>query len=244
MNKQILDNLTFLQNGLNEFITPNWKQNRTPLDFMVASLLETAELIDTTCEIDGVKHSTDWKWWKSKSGVSGRTTDSVNWEALHPAVVDNIKIELTDLLFFTLSQKTLNDESGENSNYILPDNDWVSFMDIMLNNLRHCPGTALGIILQLSKKIDFNIISYYLAKHLLNYYRQISKYGDGYEKIKNGKEDNELLHDIISDITFDQLENDFSGTYDLIAKRFFEIFKAPSEKEITFDYWKTLVSSS
>lgn len=241
MNTTILENLTFLQDGLNEFITKDWKNNRTPLDFMIASNQELAELIDTVCEVDGVKHSTNWKWWKQPSGKSVRTTDFISWEQFHPAVIDNIKIELTDLLFFTLSQKTLNDNTTVGDTVILSSNDWENLMNISHYNLVNCPGLALQVVLELSKKINFNIGTYYCAKHLLNYYRQISKYGDGYEKIKNGKEDNELLHDIISDISIESLENNFEKTYNLISSRFFKIFKAPEDKEITFEFWKEFV---
>jgi len=245
MENTVLEKLEFLQDGLNEFITPDWKKNRTPLDFIIASLMETAELIDTTCEVDGVKHSTNWKWWKGANGA--RTTDVFPWETLHQSVVNNIKIELTDLLFFTLSQQALenhdsdNDADGGFVGYELNNNDWENFTNIIGLCLRNQPESAVDLILQLSEKLNFNISSYYMAKHLLNYYRQISKYGNGYEKVKNGKEDNELLHDIISDITFEAINSDFEGTYNLIASRFFEIFKAPKEKEVTFDFWKNFV---
>ena len=239
MNIVILDKLSFLQNALNEYITRDWKQNRTELDFMIASTLEMAELIDSKTEVDGVKYEMNWKWWKGMLGA--RTTDLVDWNNLHPNVIDNIKIELTDLGFFTLSQMILNDHTDPDEIIRLNENDWVNFMSIVANNLLQRPSAAMTIILGLAEKLHFNISAYYMAKHLLNYYRQISKYGDGYEKIKNGKEDNELLHDIISDITIDAINNDFDATYNLIAERFFMIFKAPKDKEIDITFWHNLI---
>ena len=56
MNTQLLDNLSVLQDALNEYITKNWKENRTELDFMVANHQEVAELIDTSIVIEGKKH--------------------------------------------------------------------------------------------------------------------------------------------------------------------------------------------
>jgi hypothetical protein len=238
MNQQLLDNLAMLQDGLNEYITKDWKNNRTELDFMICSHQEMSELIDTTCDVDGAKHSLDWKWWKQKSGSGARTMDTVKWNELHQSVIDNIKIELTDLVFFTLSQRILEDLTDPDEPVVLSENDWLNFMSITANNLLQRPSMSLGIVLELSKKIDFNIAAYYIVKHLLNYYRQISKYGDGYEKIKNGKEDNELLHDIINDITVENLIIDFDNAYNLIASRFFEIFTAPKEKEITIEFWR------
>ena len=105
MDTQLLNNLSTLQDALNEYITTDWKKNRTELDFMVANHQEMAELIETEYNDDDAKHALGWKWWKGASGE--RTMDSVSWNDLHPAVVDNIKIELTDLVFFTLSQKLI-----------------------------------------------------------------------------------------------------------------------------------------
>ncbi len=239
MNSIVLNKLSILQNGLNEYITPNWKENRTELDFMIASTLEMAELIDSETEVDGVKYSVNWKWWKGLKGL--RTTDSVEWSKLHSDVINNIKIELTDLGFFTLSQMILNDHTDPDEIIRLNENDWVNFMSIVANNLLQRPSAAMSIILDLAEKLQFNIAAYYMAKHLLNYYRQISKYGEGYEKVVNGKEDNELLHDIIVGITFDDINDNFDGTYNLIASKFFKIFKAPTEKEINIDFWYNLI---
>lgn len=237
----VIKNLTILQDALNEYITPDWKTNRTELDFMIASTIEMSELINTECIIDNKKQSLNWKWWKGADGA--RTMDNIDWSTVHPSVIDNIKIELTDLVFFTLSQKILEDLTDDDLPIELSNNDWLNFMSIITNNLIQRPGMALDLIIKLSDKINFNIAAYYCAKHLLNYYRQISKYGDGYEKIKNGVEDNELLHVIINDITVEQLTTDFNQTYDLIAERFFKIFKAPKEKEITISFWHNFLTA-
>jgi len=71
MNPNLLNNLSKLQDALNEYITPNWKENRTQLDFMVCNHQEMAELIDTNCIIDGEKYALNWKWWKG-SAAGGR----------------------------------------------------------------------------------------------------------------------------------------------------------------------------
>lgn len=244
MNTELLDQLTLMQDALNEYITTDWQQNRTEMDFMVASHQEMSELIDSSStDEEGNTHSIGWKWWKGKTPTV-RTMDVLDWDELHPSVTDNIKIELTDLVFFTLSQKILEDftNPGEEAE-IHCCNDWVNLMRITLNNLLQKPGCALQIILILAEKLNFNVAAYYVAKHLLNYYRQISNYGDGYEKIKNGKEDNELLHDIIADITPEQMGDDFEKSYDLIADRFFKIFNAPKDKEITYSFWTDIIDN-
>ena len=54
---------------------PDWKSARTTEDFKLASVLEMAELVE----------STPWKWWKGGS-----------------ADLWNVKIELIDMLHFEL----------------------------------------------------------------------------------------------------------------------------------------------
>lgn len=237
MDIKLLSNLSYLQSGLNEFITPNWKKNRTELDFMIASSIEMAELIDTSVVIDGKKHALDWKWWKNGKNGS-RTTDVVNWEKVHPDVVGNVKIELTDLLFFTLSQKIILDKTNDEEAVELSDNDWLNFMSISANMLLQRPGYSVSLVIALADKLEFNISAYYCAKHLLNYYRQISKYGDGYEKMTNGVEDNELLHAMIEGITNEDMSTKFDEQYDLIAGRFFKVFTTPEDKQITIEFWR------
>jgi dUTP pyrophosphatase len=243
MNKNLLDNLAVLQDALNEYITKDWQKNRTELDFMVANHQEMAELIDTNVTIDGKKHEMGWKWWKGASGQ--RTMDVVSWNKLHPAVVDNIKIELTDLVFFTLSQKILEDLTNPDDVVQLSDNDWLNFMSISANNLMQRPGMAMTLIIELAQKIDFNISAYYVAKHTLNYIRQLSGYKDGsYKKVVDGKEDNELLHDVITGITVEQMADDFENQANKIMNGVYDVFSVGIENRKDFQSWKSSVSNA
>ena len=242
MTVEVKDKLTVLQDALNEFITKDWKTNRTELDFMVANHQEMAELIDTKIEIDGIKHELGWKWWKNASGE--RTMDVVNWEGLHPTVVDNIKIELTDLLFFTLSQKVLGDHTDPDEFITLMDNDWVNFMSISANNLLQRPGASLMLIIELAKKLDFNIAAYYVAKHTLNHIRQLNGYQDGsYVKVNDGVEDNELLHNVIKSITIGDIEGSFDNVSNTIMKGVYDTFNVSEEDRMNVDKWRGLVES-
>ena len=248
MTQETLDKLTLLQDSLNELITPNWKENRSELDFMIASTQEMAELIDSefseTVTIDGkqktIKHNTGWKWWKGKSGDI--TTDSVKWEDLHPAVIANIKIELTDLLFFTLSQKGLGDMSDPLGDVELNTNDWINFVTISAYNLLQQPGNALKLVLLLAEKMDFNISAYYVAKHTLNHIRQLNGYKDGsYVKVNDGVEDNELLHIIIDGITISDMEEDFNTVSDKIIAGVYDTFKVDETDRMNIMKWAELI---
>ena len=242
MKTETLDKLTLLQDSLNELITPHWKENRTELDFMVSSHQEMAELIDTSVATDGSDKQTSmgWKWWKGKAGE--RTMDSVEWNNLNSAVVDNVKIELTDLLFFTLSQKVLGDMSDPLEDVELNDNDWVNFMTISAMNLLQRPGTALGMILLLAERLNFNISAYYIAKHTLNHIRQLTGYKDGsYVKVNDGVEDNELLHGVIQHVTVSDIDGNFNGVADTIMNGVYDIFKVVEDDRMSVVKWAELV---
>jgi len=239
MNNLTMRNLVMLQDALNEYITKDWKNNRTELDFMIAGTLELAELMDSEYKDgEGHTHNVGWKWWKGSN--KKRTTDTLKWDELHPKVLDNIKIELTDLLFFALSQKRLNDLYDEEE-VLLVDNDWLNLMSINAALLLQYPGRAIQIILKLSKKLNFNIATYYIAKHHLNVFRQSNGYkNNSYKKIENGMEDNEHLHSLIKDITYEELSNDFEKTFDKIADRFYDSFGVVEDKKY-FTFWNQII---
>jgi len=241
MKKETLDELTKLQDALNELITPNWKSNRNELDFMVANHQEMAELIDTEyIDTDGQKHALGWKWWKGAEGQ--RTMDYVDWDSMHEGVKNNIKIELTDLLFFTLSQKVLGDLTGEDETIQLSENDWINFVSISANNLLQRPGAALMLILELANKIGFNISAYYIAKHTLNHIRQLSGYKDGtYVKVNKGIEDNELLHSVIEHISINDIDNNFVNIADKIIDDTYDIFNVDNKDRMTILKWKNIL---
>ncbi len=240
MNIETLDKLTMLQDALNELITKDWKLNRTELDFMVANHQEMAELIDTTFMDGNTKHALGWKWWKGKSGE--RTMDSVDWDNMHEGVKNNIMIELTDLLFFTLSQKGLGCMSDPDDVVVLNDNDWVNFMSISAMNLLQRPGSALQLILLLAERLDFNISAYYIAKHTLNHIRQLTGYKDGsYVKVNDGVEDNELLHGIIAGITTTDIEENFNDVADKIMNDVYDTFKVGEADRMSVIKWAELI---
>ncbi|KAH9586684.1 dUTPase/dCTP pyrophosphatase [Trypanosoma melophagium] len=74
----ILRSLAELQDGLNTAVHVNWQQQRTPDDWGLAIVMESVELMD----------SYPWKWWKNVKAQPD---------------LQNVKIELTDILHFSLS---------------------------------------------------------------------------------------------------------------------------------------------
>ncbi|KEG11241.1 putative dUTP diphosphatase [Trypanosoma grayi] len=78
LSPTILSSLAELQDGLNAMVDANWRQVRRPDDWALAITMESAELLD----------SYPWKWWKNVKAQPD---------------LQNVKIELTDILHFSLS---------------------------------------------------------------------------------------------------------------------------------------------
>ena len=94
----------------------------------------------------------------------------------------------------------------------------------------------MSLILGLAEKLKFNVPAYYIAKHTLNFIRQLSGYTDGsYKKIIDGKEDNELLHDVIIGITIEDLEKDFDGVANKIMNDVYDVFSVDTESRKNMD---------
>ena len=241
MDSPVISYLSHLQDAFNESISANWRTSRSELDFQLALNQEIAELIDSSYTIDGKTYSLAWKWWKGCSGE--RTTDRIIWADIHPKVKANIKIELTDCLFFLLSQLDLYDGSsgreGEGDRgSLMSSNDWENIMNIPRLSLNRRPKDAIEILLKLADRLSFNIAAYYLAKFTLNHIRQLTGYKNGtYTKVIDGVEDNELLHEIIKDITTEDLEVQFPHFCTYIMGRVYDTFKIPDKDRKYYSDW-------
>lgn len=203
--KDIVD----VQSILNEKADPSnprWKDVRTVDDFKLASVLEMAELVE----------STPWKWWKGGS-----------------ADLWNVKIELIDMLHFMASNVeiigTRTDADEHNILGFLADEEVTK--ELFVNNDENA-GTnrsyALDIIRDIVNKDEtFEIINHamkaggleadeissiYIAKYTLNEIRWEGGYAlNQYKKMKSGYiDENGVQIDAVEDNVFLQnLVNDF-----------------------------------
>eukprot|EP00662_Eupelagonemidae_sp_cell21_P020678 gene20678-4727_t len=108
--------------------------------------------------------------------------------------VNNVRIELVDILHFSLSGRGPPLSDTQNA----------------ITTFRHKHAFATITRLVAAADLNFNIISYYVAKHTLNNIRQLQGYKDGtYVKVNKGMEDNELLHQCIEGITVQDAIADF-----------------------------------
>jgi dimeric dUTPase (all-alpha-NTP-PPase superfamily) len=167
------------------------------LDWRLAITQETAELID----------SFDWKWWK------------------HMKVdMENAKIEIVDIWHFLLSimieEGVKPDEMLEEKFSALTKTGAVSITSNKKDILRHLKNitktaasdrSSLEIadaVLMAAGKIGMtfeDITKLYMGKAVLNNFRQMHGYSDGsYKKIWDGKEDNEVMFEIISTLPYNE----------------------------------------
>eukprot|EP01064_Diplonema_japonicum_P009087 TRINITY_DN1654_c1_g1_i1.p1 TRINITY_DN1654_c1_g1~~TRINITY_DN1654_c1_g1_i1.p1 ORF type:complete len:245 (+),score=80.84 TRINITY_DN1654_c1_g1_i1:75-737(+) len=216
VSKEVLQKLSQLQAGLNRRISEKWTEERKLDDWGLAVTLECAELID----------SYPWKWWKK-----GKLD------------MKNVKIELVDILHFSLSGQMMSSvEDIAESTITTPltetENAIKTFRHIITLTNQHAFITITRHMVEAAADLDFNIVSYYVAKHTLNYIRQLGGYKDGsYKKVREGVEDNELLHECIEGITLDDISKNFEDVANKIMTSVYKVFQVDAEHCRTVASW-------
>eukprot|EP01061_Rhynchopus_euleeides_P001417 TRINITY_DN10_c1_g2_i1.p2 TRINITY_DN10_c1_g2~~TRINITY_DN10_c1_g2_i1.p2 ORF type:complete len:233 (+),score=123.21 TRINITY_DN10_c1_g2_i1:68-766(+) len=219
VTEECLSKLSCLQSGLNKRISANWMEERNPDDWGLAVTLECAELID----------SYPWKWWKN---VKGKVD------------INNVKIELVDILHFTLSGQMMvgSKEQNPESQITRPLSDTQNAIKTFRHFIHlthtHSFATITRLTVEAADNLDFNIVSYYVAKHTLNYIRQLGGYKDGtYVKTNKGVEDNELLHQCIEGITLENISKNFEEVANSIMCKVYDVFQVDKEPRKTVADW-------
>lgn len=212
-------NCMSLQDKMNTLVNPDWKKAGN--DWTLATIVEAAEFVDHL----------GYKWWKKQTPN-----------------VEQAFIELVDMLHFMLSQAI---EYGFDSNdleAILNESEWRGLssknvmskkyiFEVLRDDLisvinyseREFQDTfeALCTILYLARTIGYKIedvFKMYIPKNTLNVFRQMNGYKEGtYVKIWNGKEDNEVLAELIANddvLTYDSdlLYDKLSEVYETVEK--------------------------
>lgn len=189
---------------------PNWKEVRTENDFKLASILEMAEMIE----------STPWKWWKGGS-----------------ADLWNVKIELIDMLHFMISNVAMNEsitdedavkvlgfatEAEVQKNFFYNNNeDDGADRDVCMDIFKALVNEDYGydLINEVVKGggLEANeISSIYIAKYTLNEIRWEGGYAmNQYKKMKSGfidangvevpaVEDNVFLKELVDNFKSDE----------------------------------------
>lgn len=226
-NSQAINEMLSMQNALNEMTNgASWRSGQTQLgkviDWRRCIVMESAELID----------SYPWKHWKA---VDAQTD------------IENVRVELVDIWHFLLSLALENLDSDKVStilNKALTDSADTEFDLATLSVIEQVRihEIMMAIALQGVEVSDeylaalaeafFNsckvaglnfdeLYQIYMAKNVLNKFRQDHGYKEGsYIKEWNGKEDNVVMFEIISQMqTFsgDELYIGLKESYSLIS---------------------------
>lgn len=182
MHNQIVTMLE-LQQQMNAEIHPQWRDQDFP--WYRAIWVECAELLDHY----------GWKWWKKQRPDKRQ----VNLE-----LVDIWHFGISDLLQNNDSQQSICEliEKGfENS---VHDDDFRGalehFVATTLNRKTFCVASFAKLMAATDLSFD-ELYRQYLGKNVLNLFRQHQGYKDGsYQKIWQGKEDNEHLVEAIDQL--------------------------------------------
>ena len=179
MQQQILTMLT-MQDEMNTKVHPEWRKQG--FAWHRAMWVELAEMLDHY----------GWKWWKHQQPD-----------------IEQVHLELIDIFHFGLSARLVSGESVDviaNSveELLKTPNKEASFaetIETMVANTLATKGfdvaTFAGLMEQSELSFD-ELFRHYVGKNVLNFFRQDHGYKTGeYIKIWNGKEDNEVLMDVL-----------------------------------------------
>lgn len=188
--KEKLVEMLMLQDETNRKVFPDWRYRLTVTDFRVAFLVEAGELADHL----------GYKWWSQKEPD-----------------LDQARMEVVDMWHFLMSEWML---SGLGLDSLLPIIQPLptGTPDTQRTRARSCVSMLLtqsGDLTAVMSRfgllcahlgITFNwLYKHYVGKAALNRFRWANSYGSGYQKIWNGREDNEHLTEILATLDDEQV---------------------------------------
>jgi dimeric dUTPase (all-alpha-NTP-PPase superfamily) len=191
MQQQILTMLT-MQDEMNTKVHPDWRNQG--FAWHRAIWVELAEMLDHY----------GWKWWKHQQPD-----------------VEQVHLELIDIFHFGLSARLVTGASVESiaaeieQDLKTPDSQpkFAESIEQMVANTLKTKGfdvkTFAALMAQSELSFD-ELFRHYVGKNVLNFFRQDHGYKTGeYIKVWHGKEDNEVLMDVLR--STDATAADFKG---------------------------------
>lgn len=186
MQQQVVTMLQ-LQEAMNSKVNPAWRT--AGYEWYRAIWVECAELMDHY----------GWKWWKKQ------TPD-----------INQVALELIDIWHFGLSIKLLEEEACDQGyqrvaqkissdfDRTSPEQDFKLLLERFTEETLSTKGFSVGTFCDLIKVVGLSfeqLYIQYVGKNVLNMFRQDFGYQDGsYQKVWNGKEDNEHLVEVLSEL--------------------------------------------
>ena len=179
MQQQLLTMLQ-MQDDMNTKVHPQWREQG--FAWHRAMWVELAEMLDHY----------GWKWWKHQEPD-----------------IEQVHLELIDIFHFGLSARLVSGQDvaeiaadiEKGLNQPLTQATFAETIEVMVSNTLATKNfdvvTFAGLMEQTELSFD-ELFRHYVGKNVLNFFRQDHGYKTGeYIKIWNGKEDNEVLMDVL-----------------------------------------------
>lgn len=191
------------QEKLNQMINPNWKEERSWVEFKTAFIVEYGEFIE----------SYDWKWWKA--GETNRENMKIEMADMYHFILSGILLSFNipqveksiQLVNFEEIDKSINLNATKSKKEFISYNDQVfsSILSLYEKIFSQNKQFYLPVLIQylycfpVINGINFQeLYKIYIAKNSLNMFRQMNGYKENrYRKIINGKEDNVYVMDFL-----------------------------------------------
>ncbi len=183
-----------LQGSMNSKVDPNWVQARYP--YLRAVAIEGAEAIE--------HHG--WKWWKKQDkDLPQLQMELIDiWHFILSEVLlrstDSDSDPETDLQTALGTARSQNTVDFDGTCYQLADLDLLSKLELLiaLSVARRIELAVFAAIMVDCELSWTELFRQYVGKNVLNMFRQDKGYKEGsYQKVWQGREDNEYLVDII-----------------------------------------------
>jgi dimeric dUTPase (all-alpha-NTP-PPase superfamily) len=200
--KQKLINMLELQDAMNSKVNPDWRQAGN--EWYRAIWMEASEMLDHY----------GWKWWKKQE-----------------ADVMQVKLEIVDIVHFALSIRLEQNQSTEDTAELIATDFENSMQAEDIRKSIEClalltltdQGAHFTFIAGIMKHLDMSfeeLYEIYIGKNVLNMFRQDNGYKEGtYNKVWNGREDNEYLADIMKELNSDSRTFQ-SDVYDALSQQY------------------------
>jgi dimeric dUTPase (all-alpha-NTP-PPase superfamily) len=186
--KQKIINMLELQNSMNSKVNEDWRSAGN--EWYRAIWMEASEMLEHY----------GWKWWKKQE----------------PEIMQ-VKLEVVDIVHFALSIRLEQNQSLDDTAELIA-RDFENFMQAEdIRKSIEClalltltdQGAHFTFIAGIMKYLDMTfdeLYEIYIGKNVLNMFRQDNGYKEGsYNKVWNGREDNEYLAEIMKALDADSL---------------------------------------
>lgn len=186
-----------LQMGMNAKVDPDWVAARYP--YLRAVAIEGAEAIE--------HHG--WKWWKKQEkDLPQLQMELIDiWHFILSEILlrnsGNVDASLAALMMLLDSANTQKIIDFDDQQYSIDELDLLTKLELLiaLSVVRRIELGLFQSIMSDCKISWIDLYRQYVGKNVLNMFRQDHGYKDGtYQKIWNGREDNEYLVEIIDSL--------------------------------------------